>query len=260
MINPHLDRSAFYFNRDGGPVGVLLLHGWTGSPPELRPMGEYLAAQGLVIHAPRLPGHGTQPEDLLTTTWQDWTGAARAALDALHAECETVFVGGLSMGGLLTLYLGATYPRPLAGLIPMSAAIFVYDWRRVLAPFARRIQPWNAKRESRDFQDPETYNLVADYRRFPTVSVVELTRLMADTRRRLPQVRAPLLVMQGLRDRTVRPRSAQYIYDHVASADKTLVWWDHSAHCITVDQEREAVWSRAATWFAAHVPTAVVSG
>ena len=254
MINPHLDRSAFYLNQGGGPVGVLLLHGWTGSPPEMRPMGEYLAAQWQLVHGPRLPGHGTAPEDLLSTTWQDWTGAARAALDALHAECETVFVGGLSMGGLLTLHLGATYPRPLAGLIPMSAAIFVYDWRRVLAPVAQRFQPWNAKREARDFQDPETYTLVADYRRFPTVSVVQLSRLMADTQRRLPQVRAPLLVMQGLRDRTVRPRSAQYVYDHVGSADKALVLFEESGHCLPIDKERRAVWEQAAAFITARSP------
>jgi carboxylesterase len=59
--------------------------------------------------------------------------------------------------------------------------------------------------------------------------------------------------MQGRQDRTVVPASAEYIYDHVASPDKTLVWWDHSAHCITVDQEREAVWSRTAAWIAAHM-------
>src|SRR5689334_9920176 len=157
MINPHLDRNAFYLNRGGGPTGVLLLHGWTGSPPEMRPMGEYLAAQGFVVHGPCLPGHGTQPEDLLPIRWSDWTAAAHAALDALAAECETVFVGGLSMGGLLTLHLGATAARPLAGLIPMSAPVFVYDWRRVLAPLVQRVVPWNTKAEARDFQDSAAY-------------------------------------------------------------------------------------------------------
>ncbi len=248
MINPHLDRNAFYFNRGQGPTGVLLLHGWTGSPPEMRPMGEYLAAQGLVVHGPRLPGHGTQPEDLLPVTWTQWTAAAHAALDTLAAECDRVFVSGLSMGGLLTLHLGATATHPLAGLIPMAAAIFVYDRRRALAPLAQYLVRWNAKREQRDFQDPAAYNLVADYRRFPTASVVQLSRLMADTRRRLPAVRAPLLIMQGLRDATVRPHSAQYIHDHAGSSDKTLLFLPESGHCLPIDKERGTVWARAAAW------------
>src|SRR5947207_15572 len=107
MMNTDLDLNPFQFNRGQHPVGVLLIHGFTGSPPEVRPLGEYLAQQGLVVHGVRLPGHGTRPEDLLAVTWQDWAAHVREALDALHAECETVFVGGLSMGGLLTLYLGA---------------------------------------------------------------------------------------------------------------------------------------------------------
>jgi carboxylesterase len=260
MINPHLDRSPFYFNRGQGPVGVLLIHGWTGSPPEMRPLGEYLAAQGLVVHGVRLPGHGTTPEDLLHTTWQDWTEQAHAALDALYAECSTVFVGGLSMGGSLTLHLGATYPRPIAGLIPMGAPIFVHDRRLALARVARYVLPWNTKSDERDFQDPEAHNLVADYRRFPTVSVIQLTALMRDTRRRLGQVRAPILIMQGLRDQTVVPRSAQYIFDHVASADKTLVYLAESGHCIPIDKERRAVGERTAAWIAAHAPVPVTSG
>src|SRR5437762_1904854 len=103
------------------------MHGWTGSPPEMRPLGEHLAAQGLVVHGVRLPGHGTRPEDLLTVTWRDWIAAAEAALAELAAEADPVFVGGLSMGALLTLYLGATTDRPLAGLIAMSAPVFLSE-------------------------------------------------------------------------------------------------------------------------------------
>ena len=75
---------------------------------------------------------------------------------------------------------------------------------------------------------------------------------MADTRRRLPAVRAPLLIMQGLRDATVRPASAQYIHDHVGSADKQVILLPESGHCITIDKERQAVWSHAAAFIAAH--------
>ena len=248
--------TPFTYNRGASPVGVLLLHGWTGSPPEMQPLGEYLAAQGWTVHGPLLPGHGTQPEALLRVTERDWIATAHRAYAALAAECDTVFVGGLSMGGLLALHLGATLPHPPAGIIAMSAPIFITDWRRYLAPAAplhTRFQPWSHKRATRDDVDPTTPTRLWDYRRYPTISGHHIVRLMNQVRSRLPHVRAPLLVMQGRQDRTVLPASAQYIYDHVASPDKTLVWWDHSAHCITVDQEREAVWSRTASWIAAHV-------
>ena len=253
----------FTFNAGESAVGILLLHGWTGSPPEMQPLGAALAAQGWTVHGPLLPGHGTRPEDMLTVNERDWIAAAAAAYTALAAECETVFVGGLSMGGLLALDLGATLPRPPAGIIAMSAPIYITDWRRHLAPAApllTRFQPWSHKEAVRHDVDPTTASRLWDYRRYPTISGHHIVRLMNRVRARLPQVRAPLLVMQGRQDRTVVPASAQYIYDHVASPDKTLVWWERSAHCITVDAERAAVWSRTATWIAAHVPAAVVGG
>ena len=249
----------FAFNQGRSSVGVLLLHGWTGSPPEMQPLGAYLAAQGWTVHGPLLPGHGTQPEDMLRVTERDWIAAAAAAYAALAAECETVFAGGLSMGGLLALDLGATLSRPPTGIISMSAPIFITDWRRYLAPAApllTRFQPWSHKEATRHDVDPTTATRLWDYRRYPTISGQHILRLMNRVRARLPQVRAPLLVMQGRQDHTVVPASAQYIYDHVASPDKTLVWWERSAHCITVDAERTAVWSRTAAWIAAHLSSA----
>ena len=213
--NPDLDRSPFYFNRGQGRVGVLLIHGWTGSPPEMRPVGEYLAARGLVVH-------------------------------------------GLSMGGLLTLYLGATDPRPIAGLISYSTPIHLTDWRRPLLPVLVHLVHWVDKGNDYDCVDPTTPTRLADYRVYPSIAALNLSRLIAQTRVLLPRIQAPILVMQGLHDGQVQPRSAQYIYDHVRSVDKTLVWLGQSGHCITVDQEREQVWQRTADWIAAHVPAEAV--
>ena len=217
--NPDLDRSPFYFNRGQGRVGVLLIHGWTGSPPEMRPLGEYLAARGLVVYGPLLPGHGTRPEDMLTVDGADWTRAVRAALDEIHAECDTVFIGGLSMGGLLTLYLGATDPRPIAGLISYSTPIHLTDWRRPLLPVLVHLVHGGDKGNDYDCVDPTTPTRLADYRVYPSIAALNLSRLIDQTRVLLPRIQAPILVMQGLHDGQVQPRSAQYIYDHVRSVD-----------------------------------------
>ena len=121
---PHLDPSAYA--ADGGPVGALLIHGYTGSAAETRPMGQYLASQGLTIRCPLLSGHGTTPEDLTRIRWQAWAAEAEAALRELQDRCDTVFVGGLSLGSLLALWLGAGHPE-IAALLPMAPAIRVQN-------------------------------------------------------------------------------------------------------------------------------------
>ncbi len=105
---PHLDPNSFLL--EGGPIGVLLIHGFTGAPTEMRLLGEYLNRNGLTVSAPLLPGHGTTVEEMNRCKWTDWTAAVARALAELQDRCDTVFVGGLSMGSLLTLYLAAHPP------------------------------------------------------------------------------------------------------------------------------------------------------
>ncbi len=93
------------FDAAGGPVGVLVLHGFTGNPTSMRPLAESLAGDGFTVSLPRLPGHGTSVEDMMTTTWADWTGAALTAYDELARRTTHVAVVGLSMGGGLAAYV-----------------------------------------------------------------------------------------------------------------------------------------------------------
>ena len=118
--HPWLDPRPFAF--EGGKVGVLLIHGFTGAPAEMRPMGKYLAAQGYTVAGPQLAGHGSHWQTLNRMRWQDWVSSASVALTQLQAHCDQVFVGGLSLGGLITLYLGAQHPE-IDGLVPMAPAI-----------------------------------------------------------------------------------------------------------------------------------------
>jgi carboxylesterase len=93
------------FSHRGGPVGVLVLHGFTGNPTSMLPLATLAAEKGYSVELPRLPGHGTTIEDMITTTWSDWTASAEAAFDDLASRCERVAIVGLSMGGGLTAYL-----------------------------------------------------------------------------------------------------------------------------------------------------------
>jgi carboxylesterase len=115
------DGRPFFF--EGGPTGCLLIHGFTGTTSSMRLMGEYLAERGVTCLGPRLPGHGTDVIDMGRWSYTDWTSTVETALAELNEICEKVFVGGLSMGGLLTLYLAERHSDEIAGAIPISAPV-----------------------------------------------------------------------------------------------------------------------------------------
>jgi len=244
MPAPH-PLSPESFLLEGGEVGVLLLHGFTGAPPEMRLIGDYLHERGLTVSGPRLPGHGTSPEDLNTRRWPEWTGCAEEALAALEPRCERVFVGGLSMGSLLTLYLGSEHPE-LAGLVCYSPALKLSAPLIHLAPLASRVLTTFGGRRADDLVDPEARARVWCYDRRPVRASAELLFLIREVRDRLPRVEQDLLVIQSTGDRAIHRRAGPLVLEGVASADKELVWLHHSGHNLCVDGE----WVTAAerTW------------
>jgi carboxylesterase len=241
--HPGLDLNPFFFA--GGPVGCLMIHGFTSAPPDLRPMGEYLAGQGLTVLGVRLPGHGTTPAELAQTRWPDWAGEALRGLGELQARCRQVFVAGFSMGGVLALYLAERYA--LAGVIAMAAALRVSNRLLRLAPLASRFvrEIRKAPLEKSDWVDRQAASTHWSYWVYPLPAVVELLKLQAETRRGLARVTAPLLILQGERDAAVPPASARWLYEQVGSTDKELVYYARSGHCLTLDAEREMVWRKA---------------
>ena len=242
-----IDPSAYAFS--GGSVGALLIHGFTGSVAETRPMGEYLAERGLTVECPLLPGHGTHPQDLTRIRWQDWAGAMESVLEDLRKRCEVVFVGGLSMGALLTLWLGAEHPD-VAGLIPMSPIVKARNRMMPLTLGLRyllKYSPFGPVGDD-DLGDPEAIRRIWCYDQVPLWGAGEVYLLMQQVRRELPAVHQPLLIFQGLRDAQVPPEAAQMVYDVTASDDKTLVWLENSGHNLLVDGERESVWALSYEW------------
>ncbi len=243
-----LDLNPFFF--DGGPSGCLLIHGFSGSPPEMRPMGEYLAQRGLTVLGVRLAGHGTTPEDMARTTWRDWVASAEAGLRELEACCEQVFVAGLSMGGLITLHLAAHHP--LDGIVAMAAPSHIADWRFRFMPLAQYFIRWVTPNIESDLTDPEAEEHMSSYQVLPIRCIVSLGQLLRLARRELSRIQAPALIMQGEKDHHVPSDSARIIFEGLGATEKEVVWWSNSGHCITVDSEREAVWARAYEFIANH--------
>jgi len=202
------------------------------------------------VRGVRLAGHGTTPEDMARTGWRDWVASAEEGLRELESLCEQVFVAGLSMGGLITLHLAAHHP--LAGIVAMAAPAYITDWRFRFLPLAQYFIRWVTPDIESDLTDSEAEKRLSSYRVLPVRCIVSLGQLMRLARRELPQVKAPALIMQGEKDHHVPVDSARVIFEELGTAEKEIVWWPNSGHCITVDSEREAVWARAHEFIVKH--------
>ena len=249
-INPNLDPSEFYL--DGGPVGVMLIHGFTGSPPEIRLIADYLNQRGLTVSAPLLPGHGTNMEDLSKRKWQEWTDYIEKGFSNLKRNYQVVFTGGLSLGSLLSLYLAA-HNNEVDGVLAYSPAIKVSDWRASLIPLLKFIMP-NLPKDEDFVTDPDALAHNWSYDGLPLHAAHEIMRLSKEVRRSLPQVSCPILIVQGALDPAIAPECAQIVNDEVSSKEKEVLILNKSGHLVTIDSEWETVAERTCQFIQEHVP------
>lgn len=223
---------------DGGATGILLLHGFTGSPKSMKPWGERMAAEGHTVRVPRLPGHGTRWQDMNLTRWEDWYAEADRAYQELSKSCERVFVFGLSMGGSLTLRLAEQYGDAIRGIVLVNPAVHSERPDRFLLPVLQAIVP-AFPGISNDIKKPGQDE--GAYDKIPLKAAHSLTKLWKLVKDDLPKVRNPLLLFRSEEDHVVEASNSRYILDHVSSADKTEVVLKDSFHVATVDNDAEAI-------------------
>lgn len=236
MQNPHLDASPFFF--PGDTAGVLLLHGFTATPAEVRSLGEYLHGHGYTVSGPRLPGHGTTVEEINRCTWRDWADHVARAYRDLAARHERVFVAGESMGALLTLFLGSQHPE-ITGLVTYAPALKTASRKIYLAPLLKYFIKTKEKNRPGDDPDSLVNQRWQGYTLDPVPAVAQLLALQRQVRRRLPRITQPLLVFQGRLDTTLDIRGAELLMEKVNSADKELIWLNQTTHCVILDVEAE---------------------
>lgn len=255
---PRLIPTAEPFFFPGGPTGCLLVHGFTGTPKEMRWMGEFLSAEGYTVTGVRLAGHATRPEDMLRTRWQDWLASVEdgwhmlnSALTYTPAAQRRIFVFGLSMGGVLALILASQrYAKrcPVAGVVAMSTPYALpHDWRIPYLRLFSLIHPEEDKGPP-DWHNPDAAQDHIDYPAYPTRSIAELRDLLAEMRSLLPQVLAPTLLIHSKEDSGVSPENMDLIYQHLGTPNKQKLWVENSGHVITREPERQTVF-QAATAF-----------
>ena len=229
----------------GGRTGVLLVHGFTGTPMSMRPWGEHLAAEGFAVRCPLLPGHGTRWQDCNVSTHDQWTTAVEDAFDALAAECDRVFVAGLSMGGTLATRLAEVRPDDVAGLVLVNPALLTQRLDAKLLPLIARLTGSWAPIAS-DIKKPGIAELA--YPKLPTRAMMQLRQLWAATRADLGRVTAPVIVFHSVEDHVVEPVNSTILLAGVGSTDTTEVLLEDSYHVATLDNDAPTIFTGSVDW------------
>lgn len=222
------------YSHDGGEVGVVVCHGYTGTPQGLRPWAEHLAAAGYTVRLPRLPGHGTTWRQLAGTRWPDWYAAVDSEFRDLHETCREVFVAGLSMGGLLATKLAIEHGPRVAGLMLVNP-VFAHDNRLLpLLPYLRHVVP-SLPGVVGDIKKPGVREL--GYDRNPLQAMHSQRQLWAEVVRDLPDVTQPVLLLHSREDHVVPPMSSALLLSRISSSDVTEIWLENSFHVATLDND-----------------------
>ncbi len=235
------------FSADGSPVGVLVLHGFTGSPRTVRTWAQHLAEAGLTVRAPLLAGHGGSWQHLSQTGWTDWYASAVKAFDELSARCEQVFVTGISMGGCLALRLAQTQGDRVRGLVLVNPSL---AGDNPLIPFTPALKYLIRSIPSigGDIKDPEAKEGAA--KRTPVASVATMPRMWKTVRAELAAVRAPVLVYRSTEDHVVGPASMKVLAAGLPGAEVRPL--ANSYHVATLDYDAPEIFAGTLAFVTQH--------
>jgi carboxylesterase len=237
------------FESDGIPdakgrrVGVLLSHGFTGSPTSMVPWGQYLAEQGYAVSVPLLPGHGTTWQEMNTTTFDDWYSSLEQDFEKLRARTDVVVVGGLSMGGCLAISLAAHHPKDVAGLVLVNPAVASTN-KQLLAVPALKYLVKGMPAIGNDIKKPGVSEHA--YPKTPLKALHSMIRAWKQVRDDLPRVTAPVLLFRSAEDHVVDPSSARIILYNVSSRDATERVLANSYHVATLDNDAPQIFEESA--------------
>ena len=229
-------------------VGVLLVHGFTGSPASMRPWGEFLHSKGYSVRVPLLPGHGTHPEDLNKVKWQEWPAKVEFELGELRKSCDVIFLVGLSMGGGTVLNVAASHNEALKGLILVNPMIHVKGVPVELAFFLSRLQKMRTS-VGDDIKRPGVTEW--GYDALPTRGVYQLLKMLRITRRNLPKITIPVQLFHSVEDHTLPVTNTEIILSEIGSINKTRIELVNSYHVATMDYDQELIFQNSLTFIEA---------
>jgi len=248
----HIIPSAepFFLPGDRSKSACLLLHGFTGTPKEMRWLGEFLNRHGFTCLGPRLSGHATIPEDMIRSNYTDWIASVEDGYHLLRGIADQIYLVGLSMGGVLSLLLSARLAPRVRGVVAMSTPYKLPDDPRLrhIELIARAVpfMPKSDEEPGAGWFDREAWKDHVSYPQNPVRSIGELNKLLGEMRAALPQVTVPVLLMHSKDDRYVLPENMEHIYaDLVNASDRTKLYVTGSGHVVPRDAARQQVFQTA---------------
>lgn len=236
--NKIADEARAEFLEGTNQTGILIIHGFTGSTQSMRNVAYKLHILGYTINMPRLEGHGTTPEDMESTNYQDWVESVNKAYEELESKVKSIFVLGLSMGGTLSLYCAINHK--ISGAITVNAAINLPNFRKLyenpeLPRFMEGIGSDIKKEGVKEWA----------YTHTPKKSIEDILTLTDIVRKDLDKVVCPILIFKSLDDHVVPPYNQDYIFSNVNSHNKELIELKNSYHVATLDNDWELIVEKA---------------
>ncbi len=235
------EAAPFFF--PGGPIGCLLVHGFTGTPKEMRLLGKYLSEHGHTVLGIRLFAHATDPKDMFRARWKDWLADVEDGWYLLNGCCQQVVVMGLSMGGILSLLFASQHQ--VAGVVAMATPHHLPNDPRIrfIKPLSL-LQPYLSKRPPAWF-DQDAYRDHISYSSDPTRAFAEVRDMLTEMRANLPKIHSPALLIYSKDDPvvTLQERHMELIYAELGSNYKQPVWIEGSGHVLTRDAKNNQVFA-----------------
>ncbi|WP_045521941.1 alpha/beta hydrolase [Neobacillus niacini] len=231
---PVLPGAESFFYK-GNQIGILISHGFVGTPQSVRYLGEYLATKGFSVYGVRLSGHGTHYEDMERCSYQDWIQSLEDGYSFLQKHCRDIFVIGQSMGGTLTLNLANKY-KDIKGIMLINAAIKSIP---NMEKYKNKQNPPFVNEGEPDIKDKNVHEIT--YTKAPVRSINQLFALMAETRDKLPAVSCPVLAFRSKEDHVVPPENTNYILSNIQSEIIEVVPLYNSYHVASMDYEKEFI-------------------
>ena len=255
---------------------VLLFHGLTGSPFELKKYGQFLYDNGYDVFAECLPGHGEKFEEIYTVKYQDWLDFAYSRFEKLKSEYDNVFVSGLCLGAVLALAVGIKYQNKVAGIIALSTTLYLDGWRlpwyKCFMPvaFATLLRFYYSypECEPHGVKNIKTRNAIkkllakgqVGMNDFPMTGFKELLDLSKVVIKNLRKVISPILIIHSKEDDLTSVKSAEVVYKNISSKDKEYVILYDSYHMVLYDNEKEFVFNKAVEFLNNHVKLRIEEG
>jgi carboxylesterase len=231
----------------GRAIGVLLVHGFTGSPASMKPWGQALADHGYAVEVPLLPGHGTRWQDLNQVAWTAWYAEAEAAFDRLRETCDAVVVGGLSMGGSVVLRLAEERGDQVSGIVLVNAFVSSTRKELVALPLLKHVVP-SLRGVVNDIKKPDQDE--HGYQRLPLKGLSAVTEMWSVVVPDLKRVTQPLLYFRSSVDHVIDPSSSPTVLRGVGSVDVEERMLDNSYHVATLDHDAERIFTESAEFVA----------